>query len=133
MKEITVSGKRKTSIAKATIKAGSGKVRVNKKLIEFFSQLQQLELREPLVIAEEVLGKLDFDIEVSVRGGGMCSRVEAARLAVARAIVAFSKNKDLERAYFTYDRHLLVADTRRKETYKPDDSKARAKRQSSKR
>jgi len=131
MNNIIVSGKRKTSIAKASIKQGEGKISINKKPIEFFPKLQQLELKEPLVITEEVLGKLNFDIHVSVRGGGMASRVEAARLAIARAIIAFTKSDKLKRAYLAYDRHLLIADTRRKEAYKPDDSKARAKRQTS--
>jgi len=125
------SGKRKTSVAKATIREGTGKVTINKKPIEFFPQLQQLELQEPLVIANDVLGKIDFDILVNVHGGGMASRVEASRLAIARAIIAFSKSDTLKQAYLQYDKHLLVADTRRKEAYKPDDSKARAKRQTS--
>jgi len=133
MKGLTVSGKRKTSVAKASIVAGSGKVSVNEKPFGFFPYLQQLELKEPLVIAEDVLGKLNFDVKVSVSGRGMASRIEASRLAIAKAIVAFSKSEKLKRAYLDYDRNLLVADTRRKEACKPDDSKARAKRQSSKR
>ena len=40
---------------------------------------------------------------------------------------------ELRKAYLKYDRNLLVADVRRKEAYKPGDSKARSKRQSSKR
>jgi len=131
MNNIIVSGKRKTSIAKANIKQGEGKISINKKPLEFFPKLQQLELREPLIIAEEILGKLNFDINVSVRGGGMASRVEASRLAIARAVVAYTKSDKLKRAYLAYDRHLLIADTRRKEACKPDDSKARAKRQTS--
>jgi len=43
----------------------------------------------------------------------------------------FSKSKDLERAYSNYDWSLLTADVRRKEAYKPGDSKARRKRQKS--
>tara|TARA_Y100000310_G_scaffold207084_1_gene207546 strand:+ start:554 stop:958 length:405 start_codon:yes stop_codon:yes gene_type:complete len=130
---IIVSGKRKTSVAKATIKAGSGKVTLNKKPISLLSSLQQLELNEPLVIAKDVLGKLDFDVAVNVNGGGIASRIEASRLAIARAIVKFTENDDLKGAYLIYDRNLLVADTRRKEAYKPGDSKARSMRQSSKR
>ena len=132
-KNIVVSGKRKTSVAKATIKSGSGKVTLSRKPISLFSSLQQLELREPLEIAKDVLGKLNFDVAVNVKGGGIASRIEAARLAIARAIVQFSKNDDLKGAYLIYDRNLLIADTRRKEAYKPGDSKARAMRQSSKR
>ena len=131
MEGLTVSGKRKTSVAKATIKEGKGKITINKKPIEFFPMLQQLEVQEPLMIAQDVLGSLNFDIAVNVRSGGTASRIEASRLAIARAIVAFSKSDALKTAYQVYDRNLLVADTRRKEAYKPDDSKARAKRQTS--
>ena len=132
-KNLVVSGKRKTAIAKATIKDGVGKISINRKAIKFFPELQQLELKEPLIIAQEVLGKLNFDISVNVSGGGIGSRIEAARLAIARAIVEFTKNTKLRQAYLAYDRNMLIADTRRKEPYKPGDSKARAKRQSSKR
>jgi len=130
-KSLIFSGKRKTSIAKASIKVGTGKVTINKKPIEFFTMFQKLELNEPLMIAKEVLGELNFDIFIRVTGGGMASRVEASRLAIARAIVGFSKSDKLKKDYLAYDRNLLVADTRRKEAYKPGDSKARAKRQSS--
>lgn len=128
---IIVSGKRKTAIAKATIKDGDGIISINGKSIESFPMLQQLELKEPIIIAEQVLGKLNFDISVNVSGGGIASRVEASRLAIARSIVEFSKNEKMKPAFVAYDRNMLVADIRRKETYKPGDSKARAKRQTS--
>ena len=129
--KIVVSGKRKTSVAKAGIKGGNGKVLINKRPISSFPHLKQLELTEPLVIAEQVLGKLNFDIDVNVKSGGGASRIEASRLAIARAIIAFTKSSDLKKAYLEYDRHLLIADVRRKEAYKPGDSKARRKRQKS--
>jgi len=125
-KNLVVSGKRKTAIARATIKEGKGIITVNKKPIEYLSFLRQLELKEPLIIAKEVLGHLDFDISVHVVSGGMASQIEAARLAIARAIVKFTKNEKLKTAYLRYDRNMLIADTRRKEPYKPGDSKARA-------
>ena len=126
-----VSGKRKSAIAKATIKEGDGKVTINGNSIDSFPMLQTLELKEPLIIAEQVLGKLNFDINVNVKSGGMSSRVEASRLAISRAIVEFTKDDKVKVAFLAYDRNLLVADTRRKEAYKPGDSKARAKRQTS--
>ena len=127
------TGKRKTAVAKAHIKPGNGKITINRKPMAFFPHLQRLELREPLVLAEEVLGKIDFDVAVRVTGGGIASRIEASRLAIARAIVLFTKKDEVKQAFLAYDRNLLVADTRRKEAYKPGDSKARSKRQSSKR
>lgn len=137
--KIIESGKRKTSIARAVITEGSGKVRINKQNYENFQEFDRLKIKEPLIIAEQILERLNFDIEVIVRGGGEKSQIDASRLALARAIVSFTKLKDtkkakeVEKAFLSYDRNLLVADIRRKEAYKPGDSKARAKRQSSKR
>lgn len=131
MNKIIESGKRKTAIAKARISSGTGKININKKNYEHLHFFDVLRIKEPLKIAENVLGKLNFDVEISVRGGGEKSQIEAARLALARAIVKFSSSEELEKAYLSYDRNLLVADIRRKEAYKPGDSKARRKRQTS--
>ena len=133
VKKIVTSGKRKTSVARAVLTEGSGKIIINKKSYTTLHEFDKLKIEEPLKIAEQILGKLNFDIVVAVRGGGEKSQIEASRLALARAIIEFSKNKDLEKAFLDYDRNLLVADIRRKEAYKPGDSKARSKRQSSKR
>ena len=130
-KKLTVSGKRKTAIAKATIVNGSGKILINKKPYENLDFFKKLVISEPIEIAKKVLGKFDIDILVNVKGGGSESRIEASRLAIARAFVKFSKSDSLKRAFSKYDKNLLVADTRRKEAYKPGDSKARKKRQKS--
>ena len=131
MNKIIVSGKRKTAIAKATIWEGSGIVTFNKKPLNFLSNLQQLEISEPIVIVEDVLGKLNFNIDVNVKGGGIACQVEAGRLAIARAIVKWTKDENLKNAFLMYDRNMLIADTRRKEACKPGDSKARSMRQTS--
>jgi len=128
---IVVSGKRKTSVAKATIVEGKGDVTINKRPITSLPHLKQLEISEPLVISLDVLGKLNFDIFVNVKGGGNSSQIEAARLAIAKAIVKFTGNENLRSAFINYDRNLIIADTRRKEVRKPGDSKARARRQTS--
>ena len=46
-------------------------------------------------------------------------------------IINVEISEEVKKAYLDYDRNLLVADVRRKETRKPGDSKARAKRQTS--
>jgi small subunit ribosomal protein S9 len=130
-KSLVISSKRKTAIGKATIREGTGIIKINKKELSAYPRLQQLEIQEPLLIAEKLIGKANYDISVNVKGGGLSSQIEAARLAMARAIVAFTKNEELKRTYLLYDRNMFVADTRRKEAYKPGDSKARAKRQTS--
>ena len=131
MKVLHVSGKRKRSIARATIRQGKGIVRVNNLLLDFYEpKLARLKIREPLLLAGEIANKVDIDI--NVRGGGYMSQAEAARLVVANALVGFTKNSKVEQIFQKYDRQLLVADVRRKETRKPNrHSKARAKRQKS--
>ena len=131
MNNLVVTGKRKTAIAKATIVEGNGTITFNRKPLSTLSYLQQLEISEPLVISKEILGKLNFNIALNVKGGGTASQVEAGRLAIAKSIVQFTKNAELKRAFLAYDRNMLVADTRRKEAYKPGDSKARSMRQTS--
>jgi len=132
-KKIITSGKRKSSVAKAIIKEGSGKISIGGKNYKSIPKFEKLKIEEPLRIAEKILGKINFDVNISIKGGGEKSRIIAARLALAKAIVKFSNSKELQEAYSNYDKFLLVADVRRKETYKPGDSKARKKRQSSKR
>ena len=131
--KIIASGKRKTSVARAVLVSGSGKVTVNKKDLESLQMFDKLRIQEPLKIAESVFGKTNFDVSINVRGGGEKGQIDAARLALAKVIVKFTGSDELRKAFLDYDRTLIVADVRRKEAYKPGDSKARAKRQSSKR
>lgn len=129
--KIRTSGKRKRAIAKAIIIAGNGTIKINKKPYEHLPMFKRLMIQEVVNITKEVLGDFNFDINVSVKGGGQNGQVEASRLAIARAIVEFTKSAELRKAFLNYDRNLLIADVRRKEAYKPGDSKARRKRQKS--
>jgi len=133
MKKIIVSGKRKRAVARAILTEGSGKIYFNKKDYKTLQLFDMLKIEEPIRIAKNILGKTNFDVSIDVNGGGEKGQIEAARLALARAIVEFTKSKELTEAFLSYDRNLLIADIRRKEMYKPGDSKARKKRQSSKR
>jgi len=129
--KIVVSGKRKSAVAKATIEAGDGVVTFNKRPLNFLTELQRLEISEPLIIARNVLGGLNFNIALNIKGGGIACQVEAGRLAIAKSIVKFVGDDNLRNAFLAYDRNMLIADTRRKEVCKPGDSKARAMRQTS--
>ena len=80
-----------------------------------------------MILAGEGAKKLNF--QVSANGGGINGQADAIRLAIARALV--EHDSKLKKTFEEYDRLLLVADIRRKETRKPNDSKARAKRQKS--
>ena len=131
MTKIIESGKRKTSVARAILIDGNGKVKINGRDHNTLTEFDKLVIEEPLRIAKHILGDLKFDVEINVKGGGEKGQVEACRVALSRAIDTFSKSKELHDAFMNYDRNMLVADVRRKEAYKPGDSRARAKRQTS--
>lgn len=130
MKVVQVSGKRKRAVARARLKEGKGVVRLNALTLDSVTpSLAKLMIMEPLVLAGDAAKGVD--IEIHVQGGGWHSQAEAARLVVARALVQFTGSKVLKQKFLEYDRHLLVADTRRAESSKPNDSKPRAARQKS--
>lgn len=129
--KLIVSGKRKTAIAKASIVSGTGNIKINKRPYENLPYLRKLMIQEPIEITKQVLGNFNFDLDVRVSGGGQESQIEAARLAIAKALVKLTKSIELRKAFLVYDRNLLIADVRRKEMCKPGDSKARRKRQKS--
>ena len=131
MKIIHMSGKRKRAIARATLKIGKGNIRVNNQMLGSFEpKFARMKIMEPLILAGDLAKKVDININVA--GGGIISQAEAVRLAIARALVEYSKSSSLKESFLKYDRHLLVADTRRKEASKPNrHGQARAKRQKS--
>ena len=129
MKEnIITKGKRKRAIARATLSNGTGIIKINSQaLASFGTELSRMRISEPLVLAGDLIKSINLDVKVM--GGGINGQTDAARLAIARALVGFDKK--LKKTFDEYDRLLLVADVRRKEVRKPNDSKARAKRQKS--
>jgi len=126
-----VSGKRKTSVAKLRVKPGTGKVYFNYLPHTELNLFHRLALSEPLKIFEQVMGEVKHDFFIKVHGGGKESQIQAARLAIAKSLVKITGSEVLRKAYIAYDRNIIVPDARRKETRKPGDSKARAKRQKS--
>lgn len=130
-KAITVSGKRKTAVARATIKAGKGRVRINNFPLEIFEpQIARSKIIEPLLQVEDDL-RNQIDINIKVSGGGFMGQAEAARMATARGLLRWTKSKHLQSAFTEYDRTMLAGDPRRKESKKFGGPGARAKRQKS--
>lgn len=131
MKNIYASGKRKRAIARASLKQGNGLVRINSIPIDYIQpEISRLKLREPLILAGDVATKVDIDVDVF--GGGVTSQAEASRIAIAKALVDFTKSDKLKEVFLSYDRNLLVADIRRKEVAKPNrHGQARSKVQKS--
>lgn len=128
-KIIHQSGKRKTAVARATLQEGSGLIKINNIALDVFQpKLYRLKIREPLLLAGDIAQKVDID--VNVEGGGVMAQAEAARLAIGRALTDFAPK--LKKVFLDYDRQLLVADVRFKETHKPNKhGSARSKKQKS--
>ncbi len=131
MQSIIVSGKRKEAIAKLRMKPGTGLVTYNRLPYTELNLFHRLALAEPLRIYERTLGDLKYDLYIKTKSGGREAQIQAARLAIAKALVKVTASDVLKKAFLSYDRNILVQDPRRKETRKPGDSKARAKRQKS--
>jgi small subunit ribosomal protein S9 len=130
MKILVASGKRKTAIAKATIKPGVGRVRINNYPVEIIQpELAKMKIMEPLIMAKDLAKNVDIDVVVN--GGGFMAQAEAARTAIARALVEFSGDEELRKVFLEYDRTLLVNDVRRKLPKLQGGRGARKRRQTS--
>src|SRR3989344_5180553 len=106
-KGITAKSKKKEATARAVIREGSGKIRINKRLLDFFEPKQVREfIQEPLIMAGDWAKKVNIYIEV--HGGGFMSQAVAARSCIAKCLVAFSRDEKLKKDMIEYDRMLLV-------------------------
>jgi small subunit ribosomal protein S9 len=130
-KIIVVSGKRKTALARAIVRPGRGRIRINKIPVEIVEpEIAREKIMEPLMQAgEEVWKQIDIDVKTS--GGGYMGQAEAARMAVANALLKWTKSSHLRTVFSEYDRTMIVGDSRRKETKKFGGPGARAKKQKS--
>ena len=130
MKVINSSGKRKTAIARATVKDGKGRVRINSVPLEVLQpELARLKMMEPLELAGDRTVKVDID--VNVNGGGVMGQAAATRTAIARGLVDYFEDEELKTKFRAFDRSLLVNDPRRSEPKHPLGRGARKKRQKS--
>lgn len=128
MEVINTIGRRKTSVARLYLSAGSGKISINGRTLEnyFPSEIHKIIIKQPFVLLE-VDGK--FDMKVNVNGGGFKGQAEAIRLAVSRALCEL----DLENRPPLKKEGFLTRDPRMVERKKYGRRKARKKFQFSKR
>jgi len=122
------TGKRKNAIARVWIKRGHGKITVNKKDFKayFARPVLQMVLRQPLVTSQRAD---EFDITVTVKGGGLSGQAGAVRHGVSKALTYFEPELRgvLKKAGF------LTRDSRVVERKKYGHAKARRSFQFSKR
>ncbi len=130
IQNIITTGSRKTAKARAYTKKGTGKFLINGLPIELYPVAI---LREKLVEPVKLIGDkaTSMDVEITVSGGGVTGQVDAARTAMAKGIVKFLDDSEVEEIYRQYDRTIMVNDIRRKLPKKPQGRGARAKRQKS--
>jgi small subunit ribosomal protein S9 len=126
--QYTATGRRKTAVARVILRAGEGKMLVNRQALNVYfpSEALRAEVQQPLA-ATELVGK--FDISVNASGGGVHGQAGAARLGIARALVLFNPElrARLRQAGF------LTRDPRAKERKKYGQKGARKRFQFSKR
>jgi len=130
-KVLLTSGKRKTAVARATVKLGKGRVRVNNVPVEILEpKVARDKVMEPLLQAGDVVWK-QLDIDIKVSGGGFMGQAEAVRTALARALLRWTKSVHLQTVFTEYDRTLVAGDPRRREPKKFGGPGARARDQKS--
>jgi len=136
-KVVHMSGKRKTAVARATVKAGKGRVRVNSEPIEILQPaLSRRKAMEPLIIADAMNRLSKVDINILTHGGGVMGQTDAIRTAIARGLVHYNGgaeglDEELRDEFLRFDRSLLVNDPRRKEPKHQLGRGARRKKQKS--
>lgn len=122
------TGKRKTSVARVFLRPGKGGATVNgRPLEEYFTTVDQRKLIAQPLLATENTG--NFDLYITVKGGGLSGQAGAVRHGIAKALVDF----DPDLRSVLKEQGLLTRDARKKERKKPGQRGARARFQFSKR
>ena len=128
MEVINTSGRRKTSVTRAYVTAGSGEILVNGRDYKEYFKTPTLHfyVTQSLVVSK---ARENYDVKVNVNGGGSTGQAQAIRLAIAKALVEMNAElkKDLRAA------GLITRDPRMVERKKFGQKKARARFQFSKR
>jgi small subunit ribosomal protein S9 len=122
------TGRRKTSTARVYLVSGTGKITVNDvPLDEYFGRpTARMVVRQPLELTDNVG---NFDVNISVKGGGNTGQAGAIRHGITRALMAYDESlrPDLRSAGY------VTRDAREVERKKVGLRKARKKPQFSKR
>jgi len=127
---ILVTGKRKTAIARAIVRNGSGNVFVNGIPLSMLTpEIARMKVYEPVLLSGE--RAKGVDVYVKVNGGGFMGQAEAARMAVAKGLVQWTRSSELKKSITNYDRTMLAGDPRRKEPKKFGGPGARRREQKS--
>ncbi len=122
------TGRRKAATARVYLRPGKGRFIVNKRDLDIFfcRETDKMILKQPLALTDTLE---NFDIMVSVRGGGTTGQAGAIKHGISRALLQF--NPELRPALKSAG--FLTRDSRIKERKKYGQKGARARFQFSKR
>ena len=122
------TGRRKSSAARVFLRSGTGRVLVNNRTLDeyFGRETARMIVRQPLEVADAVD---QFDLRITVDGGGGSGQAGAIRLGIARALVEYDEKLRLP----LRQAGLLTRDARKVERKKVGLRKARKRPQYSKR
>lgn len=132
-KNISV-GKRKTAVARAHLKEGSGKIFINHVPVEHLTpKIVKDIILEPIIVGKEIADTFlkDKDIFVSVYGGGVMGQAQACRTAIGQLLIESLPSSDarkIRNIYNEYGRYLFISDVRNKQP-RHAGYKARARKQ----
>ncbi|MGP3667281.1 MAG: 30S ribosomal protein S9 [Candidatus Bathyarchaeota archaeon] len=127
---IVTVGKRKTAIAKAVVKPGSGRITINRIPLEVCTpEIVRWKIMEPLLLSGDLWKQVDIDVKV--KGGGFMGQAEAVRMSIAKGLVEWFRSSRLKKLFTSYDRSMVTGDPRRREMKKFGGPGARRRRQKS--
>ena len=134
-KIILTSGKRRTAIARARLMEVDNKenaiIRVNGVPVEQIeNKFARLRMLEPLYLVSKYY-KDNLSIKIRVQGGGVSSRAEAVRMAIARGLNEYLNSSEVTEIFEEYDKTMISGDSRRIEAKKFGGPGARARFQKS--
>ena len=129
MEQTHALGRRKAAVARVYIVAGKGNITINDRPLEDYFKEEALRyiVNQPLTVTKS---EGQFDIKVTIVGGGIKGQAEAIRLGISRALCevdAEAYRSTLKAAGF------LTRDAREVERKKPGQPGARRRFQFSKR
>ena len=138
VRTVYTHGKKRNAVANAVVQQGKGTITINRIPIQNVEpRTLRIKIFEPILIlgAEQFA---DLKIKIRVQGGGPIAQLYAARMALAKGLVAWKQKyvdeeekANVRRTLVSFDKGLLVADPRRMEPKKYGGPGARARFQKS--
>jgi small subunit ribosomal protein S9 len=113
---IVVNGRVKTAVARAIFRPGSGKITVNSRPLEIWTQQASQKAMEPILLLPDLFSNVD--INVTTTGGGPSSQSRAVMVALSRGIVKWTRSGTARKLLKIFDKTALAGDFRYKEPKK---------------